>query len=258
MAKEKKHYPSLDDIVFEGRNKEYGAYDLRRKYSRTMTISMIIGLVIVLAAVIIPYIKARNIAQIKMRDANEVIAEMANDIQQEEAAPPPPPPPPPPTEQQTVVKYVAPVVVDSVKPEDESKFMTADDVSETVVDEEVVEVVELAQEEVEYEAPAEVFVVVEEMPSFPGGDTELFKFIYDNIKYPELAKENNIQGKVILRFCVTYKGTVDQVSVVRGVDPALDDEAQRVIKLLPLWKPGKQGGKPVNVWYSVPISFQLK
>jgi protein TonB len=258
MAKEKKYYPSLDDIVFEGRNKEYGAFDLRRKYSRTMTISTIIGLVIVLAAVIIPYIKAKNIAQIKMRDANEVIAEMANDLQQEEAAPPPPPPPPPPSEQQVVVKYVAPVVVDSVKPEDESKFMTADDVSETVDDEEVVEVVELAQEEVEYEAPAEVFVVVEEMPSFPGGDTELFKFIYDNIKYPELAKENNIQGKVILRFCVTYKGTVDQVSVVRGVDPSLDEEAMRVIKLLPLWKPGKQGGKPVNVWYSVPISFQLK
>jgi len=258
MAKEKKHYPSLDDIVFANRNKEYGAYDLRRKYNRTMTISMAIGLVIVLLAVIIPYIKAKNIAQIKARDANEIIAQMANDINQEEAAPPPPPPPPPPTEQQTVVKYVAPVIVDSIKPEDQSQLMTADDVSETVTDQQVVEVVEQPKEEVEYEAPAEVFVVVEEMPSFPGGDAELFKFIYDNIKYPELAKENNIQGKVILRFCVTYKGTVDQVSVVRGVDPSLDEEAVRVIKLLPLWKPGKQGGKPVNVWYSVPISFQLK
>ncbi len=258
MAKEKKSYPSLDDIVFANRNKEYGAYDLRRRYSRTMTISMIIGLVIVLLAVIIPYIKAKNIAQIKARDANEIIAQMANDINQEEAAPPPPPPPPPPTEQQTVVKYVAPVIVDSVKPEDKSQLMTADDVSETVTDQQVVEVVEQVKEEVEYEAPAEVFVVVEEMPSFPGGDTELFKFIYDNIKYPELAKENNVQGKVILRFCVTYKGTVDQVSVVRSVDPSLDEEAVRVIKLLPLWKPGKQGGKPVNVWYSVPISFQLK
>lgn len=258
MAKEKKHYPSLDDIVFAGRNKDYGAYDIRRRYTRTMIVSTLIGMVIVLAAVIIPYIKAKNIAQIKARDANEIIAEMANDLQQEEAAPPPPPPPPPPAEQQTVVKYVAPVVVDSIKPEDQTQLMTADDVSETVVDQEVVEVVEQVQEEVEYEAPAEVFVVVEEMPSFPGGDTELFKFIYENIKYPEVAKENNIQGKVILRFCVTYKGTVDQVSVVRGVDPTLDDEAIRVIKMLPLWKPGKQGGKPVNVWYSVPISFQLK
>ena len=259
MANEKKRYPSFDDIVFEGRNKEYGAYEIRRKYARTMTMSIIIGIIVVFFAAYIPYIKAKSVAQIKQRDANEVIAEMANDINQEAAAPPPPPPPPPPSEQQTVVKYVAPVIVDTIKPEDASQFMTADDVAETVVDEEVgLEVIEQVQEEVQEEAPREVFVVVEEMPSFPGGDTELFKFIYDNIKYPELAKENSIQGKVILRFCVTYKGTVDQVSVVRGVDPSLDEEAIRVIKMLPLWKPGKQGGKPVNVWYSVPISFQLK
>ena len=116
MAKEKKRYPSLDDIVFANRNKEYGAYDIRKRYSKTMTISIIIGIVIVLTAAIVPYIRAKNIAQVKARDANEVIAEMANDIQQEEAAPPPPPPPPPPAEQQTVVKYVAPVVVDTMKP----------------------------------------------------------------------------------------------------------------------------------------------
>jgi protein TonB len=258
MAKDKKRYPSFDDIVFEGRNKEYGAYDIRKRYSRTMSLSILIGIIVILTAAIVPYIKAKNIAQIKARDANEIIAQMANDINQEEAAPPPPPPPPPPTEQQTVVKYVAPVVVDSVKPDEETRFMTADDAVETIVDADVVEVIETVKEEIQEEAPQEVFVVVEEMPSFPGGDTELFKFIYDNIKYPELAKENNIQGKVILRFCVTYKGTVDQVSVVRGVDPSLDEEAIRVIKMLPLWKPGKQGGKPVNVWYSVPISFQLK
>lgn len=259
MAKEKKRYPSLDDIVFQNRNKEYGAYDIRRRYSRTMTISIIVGITIIVASAIIPYLKAKSIAVQKARDANEVIAEMANDIQQEEAAPPPPPPPPPPAEQQTVVKYVAPVVVDTIKPEEATQLMTADDAAQTVTDQDVgLEVVDQVQEEVQEEAPQEVFVVVEEMPSFPGGDTELFKFIYDNIKYPEIAKENNIQGKVILRFCVTYKGTVDQVSVVRGVDPALDEEAIRVIKMLPLWKPGKQGGKPVNVWYSVPISFQLK
>ncbi len=137
--------------------------------------------------------------------------------------------------------------------------MAMDDVAETVVDEDVgLEVIEQVQEEIEEEAPQEVFVVVEEMPSFPGGDAELFNFIYSNINYPEIAKENNIQGRVTLRFCVTYKGTVDQVSVVRGVDPSLDEEAIRVIKMLPLWKPGKQGGKPVNVWYSVPIKFELK
>lgn len=89
MANEKKRYPSFDDIVFEGRNKEYGAYEIRRKYSRTMVMSIIAGIIIVLIAAIVPYIKAKNIAQVKQRDANEVIAEMANDINQEAAAPPP-------------------------------------------------------------------------------------------------------------------------------------------------------------------------
>ena len=73
-----------------------------------------------------------------------------------------------------------------------------------------------------------------------------------------MAKENNIQGRVILLFCFTYKGSVNQVTVLKPVDPALDNEAIRVIKSLPAWKPGKQGGKPVNVWYSVPVTFQLK
>ncbi len=257
MAKERKHIPTFDDIVFEKRNKEYGAFDLRKKYKRNVTISTAIGIVIIGAAVIIPYIRAKNIAVQKMRDANEVVADMANNLQQEAAAPPPPPPPPPPTEQVAVVKYVAPVVVDTVKPEDHTLASTDEQVS-TTSDEQVTEIKEEVHEEVQEEAPQEVFVVVEEMPSFPGGDIELLKFISENLQYPEIAKENNIQGKVIMRFCVTYKGTVDQVSVARGVDPSLDEEAIRVVKMLPLFKPGKQGGKPVNVWYSLPISFQLK
>ena len=136
--------------------------------------------------------------------------------------------------------------------------MTADQAQVEVKNEEVQVVTEVREEVKEEEAPTEVFVVVEEMPSFPGGDAELMKFINGNIVYPEIAKENNIQGRVILRFCVTYKGLVDQVQILKGVDPALDNEAIRVIKMLPGWKPGKQGGKPVNVWYSVPVTFQLK
>lgn len=110
----------------------------------------------------------------------------------------------------------------------------------------------------EPEAPAEVFVVVEEMPVFPGGETELMKFIYSNIVYPEKAAANGIQGRVILRFCVTYKGGIDQVQVLKPIDPELDTEAVRVVKLLPKWTPGKQGGKQVNVWYSIPVTFQIK
>jgi len=107
------------------------------------------------------------------------------------------------------------------------------------------------------EIPSEVFVVVEEMPKFPGGDEELLKFIASNIEYPTFAKENNIQGKIIARFIVGTDGTVSNAEILHKVDPLLDAEALRVINLLPKWQPGKQGGKPVNVWYAIPINFHL-
>ena len=104
----------------------------------------------------------------------------------------------------------------------------------------------------------EPFVVVEEMPEFPGGDAELLKYIGDNTQYPLSAKEQNLQGRIIVRFCITSNGSVNQISVIKGVAPELDAEAIRVINTLPAFKPGKQGGKPVPVWYMVPITFALK
>jgi TonB family protein len=101
------------------------------------------------------------------------------------------------------------------------------------------------------------FVVVEEMPQFPGGDTELLKFIAENTRYPENAKQNNIQGRVIIRFCVTKTGSIDKVSILKGVSYELDGEAVRVVSELPAFIPGRQGGKAVNVWYMVPITFAL-
>ena len=261
MTKDIIKAPLFNDIVFEGRNQEYGAYAIRKKYKPTVMLAMVIGTIIVATAVIVPYLKASAAVNQVVREEKNVQIEMQNLEAPTDVIAPPPPPPPPPTATVAAAKYIAPVVVDSVKPEESVKLMTAAEAEQTVVNEDVslVEDVAVVQEEVqEEEAPTEVFVVVEEMPSFPGGDTEMMKFIYDNIKYPEIAKENNIQGRVILRFCVTYKGAVDQISVLKGVDPALDAEAMRVVSLLPAWKPGKQGGKPVNVWYSLPIAFQLK
>lgn len=253
-----KIYPSFDDLVFEFRNKEYGAYDLRKKYSRTMAIATIIGVVIMTLAIVIPYIQASRMAHQKARDAKEVIAEMANDIQNQEA-PPPPPPPPPPMEQQTVVKYVAPVVVDSIKPEDQSQLAITDEQVETTVNKEVVEVVEQVQEEVEEEAKEEVFIIVEEMPEFlDGGEAGLRAWIAKAIEYPVIAQENGIQGKVYVTFVVDKDGSISEAKVIRGVDPSLDKEALRVVNALPKWKPGKQRGKPVRVSYTVPISFVLQ
>ena len=158
---------------------------------------------------------------------------------QPEEEPPPPSPPPPSSSTETVTGSKPAAVEVELQ-------------MEGVVDDEG----KITKEQ--QELPREVFVVVEEMPHFPGGDQALMNFIYDNIEYPEYAKNNNIQGRVIIRFAVMANGMVDQITVLKGVDPSVDAEAIRVIRMLPKWGPGRQGGKPVNVWYSVPVTFQLK
>jgi len=143
--------------------------------------------------------------------------------------PPPPPPPPPPSNTKDV---------ENDKPAENKDIVVVKESSSST-----------------YDTP---FVVVEEMPMFPGGDTELLKYIAANTQYPEVAKQNNIEGRVIVRFCITAKGEVDLVSVLKGVSPELDAEAIRVVKTLPAFNPGKQGGKAVPVWYMAPIIFTLK
>ena len=259
MVKEKINAPAFDDIVFEDRNKEYGAYRLRKRYNRNVSISLLIGILILATAVITPYLNAKASENKSKRAERQVQIKMEKLDQPNEQAPPPPPPPPPPTDVVQQQKYVPPVVVDSIKPEDVKQLMTADQAQTEVKNTEVVEAVQQVKEEVqEAEAEPEPFVVVEEMPSYPGGDAALLKYIGEHTQYPEVAKENNIQGRVIIRFCVTAKGGVSQVSVLKGVDPELDKEAIRVVNTLPTFKPGKQGGKPVPVWYMVPITFTLK
>ncbi|NLN31289.1 MAG: energy transducer TonB [Bacteroidales bacterium] len=261
MAKEKIKAPAFDDIVFEHRNKEYGAYSLRKKYKRNLLISLLLGLIILSTAIITPYLNAKAAESKSQKTERQVEIQMETlDQPQESVAPPPPPPPPPPSDVVQQARYVPPVVVDSVRPEEVTQLMTADEAQIEIRDEEVVEYVEEIREEVQEvdEPEPEPFVVVEEMPMFPGGDPALLQYIAEHTQYPEVAKENNIQGRVIVRFCVTSKGTVNQVSVLKGVDPELDKEAIRVVGTLPAFNPGKQGGKPVPVWYMVPITFTLK
>jgi protein TonB len=259
MSNEKTNAPQFDDIVFESRNKEYGAYKLRKKYNRNVLISLLIGTIIIGTAIITPYINAKALENRAKRAERQVEIKMENLDQPNDVVAPPPPPPPPPADVVQQQKYVPPVVVDSVKPEDNVQLMTADEAQTEVKNTEVVEVVAEVKEEVQEAEKEEVpFVVVEEMPMYPGGDVELLKYIMEHVQYPEVAKENNIQGRVIVRFCVTAKGGVSQVSILKGVDPELDEEAMRVVRTLPAFKPGKQGGKPVPVWYMVPITYTLK
>ena len=259
MSKDLKKIPEFDEIVFETRNREYGAYKLRKKYNRNVLIAMLIAIAVISTAVITPYLNAKALESKHKRAERQVEIKLENLDNPAETVVPPPPPPPPPADVVQQAKYVPPVVVDSVKPEDNVQLMTADQAQVEVKNEEVVEVVPQVKEEVqEEESEPEPFFVVEEPPMYPGGDEALLRYIGDHVVYPDVARENNIQGRVIIKFCVTPSGGVDQISILKGVDPELDAEVVRVVKTLPRFKPGKQGGKPVSVWYTVPIYFQLK
>ena len=169
------------------------------------------------------------------------------DIQQTSQETPPPPPPPAPQEVE-----VLNVVEDDVEVE-EVQINTEDDKDVEVV---IAPPVEVQKEEEEEEV---IFMVVETMPEFPGGQQALFKYLGENVKYPVIAQENGIQGRVICQFVVNKDGSIVDVVVVRSSGEAsLDKEAMRVINSMPKWKPGKQRGKPVCVKYTVPVNFRLQ
>jgi len=216
--------------------------DLRRYSGIFLEIGMILSLGIMLFAF---NITQREKTSSNLGELDDMVAEeeIIPITRQQEIKPPPPPEPPKVTE-------VLNIVEDDVEIEDELEIEDTEADQETAV-----EIVEIEEEEEEEEA--QVFFIVENMPEFPGGDLELRKHIAQNVQYPEIAKENGIQGRVFVQFVVNQKGKVEQVKVVRGVDPALDKEAIRVISNLPNWAPGSQRGKPVKVSFTVPINFQL-
>ena len=206
---------------------------LEKKKGLFFQIGLVITLVIVLGAFEWKsYDKvAYNLGQLNLDDLEEEIIP----ITKQEVKPPPPPPPPP---------EVIEIVEDDVEIEDEIE------IEDTESDEDV-------EIEIEEEDDEEFFMVVENMPEFPGGDLGLMKYIQKNVKYPAIAKEYNITGKVYVSFIVDKKGSVTNVKIVRGVDKNLDAEAMRVVKSLPKYKPGLQRGEPVRVMFTIPINFTL-
>lgn len=170
------------------------------------------------------------------------------DIQQTSQDITPPPPPPAPVAEVEVLNVVENDV------ETQTIEISSEETNEEVV---IAPPVEEVKEEEEDEQV--VFVVVETMPEFPGGTQALFKYLSENVKYPVIAQENGIQGRVICQFTVNKDGSIVDVEVVRsGGDASLDKEAVRVIKSMPKWSPGKQRGKAVRVKYTVPVNFKLQ
>jgi protein TonB len=208
-----------------------------------------IGLVVSLGITLLAFEwKAKPSKTESLGNLNAVnIEEEIIPITREQEIKPPPPPPPP------KVVEILNIVDDDVKIEDDLHIDSeADD--NTLIN---VAPVISAKEEVE-EEEAQVFFIVEDMPEFPGGEMALRTYIANAIKYPVIAQENGIQGKVYVTFVVGKDGSVSNASIARGVDPSIDKEALRVVNTLPKWKPGKQRGKPVNVSYTVPINFVLQ
>ncbi len=209
-----------------------------------------IGLVIALGITLVGFewtTKSSKASSLGSVSAVAVEEEIIPITREQEVKPPPPPPP--------KVIEVLNIVDDNVKIDDELMIEDSEADDKTMID--VAPVISAPKEE-EEEATAEVFYIVEDMPEFPGGEAALRAFIAQAIKYPVIAQENGIQGKVYVTFVVGKDGSVSNATIARGVDASLDKEALRVVNTLPKWKPGKQRGKPVNVSYTVPINFVLQ
>ena len=214
------------------------------------TTFFLMGLVVALAVLFVGFEWSSTISKL---DENvvvqDVMAEEEIEITQRDPTPPPPPPPPEPE---------LPEIIDVVEEKVENKI----DLSSLEDDQSKAQVQTYTPppppKPVEEEATDEIFVVVEKQPEFPGGSSALMKFLSDNIKYPVIAQENGIQGRVITNFVVERDGSISDVQVIRGQDPSLDKEAVRVIKTMPRWTPGQQRGKPVRVRFTLPVVFRLQ
>ena len=178
----------------------------------------------------------------------DVLAEEEIEITRRDPTPPPPPPPPEP-ETPEIIEVV------EEKVDTRLEIQIEDDQSQRQMQAYVPPPPPKPKQE---EVTEEIFVVVENQPEFPGGNTAMMKFLSDNIKYPVIAQENGIQGRVICNFVVERDGSITDVQVVRGVDPSLDKEAVRVIQQMPRWKPGKQRGQAVRVRFTLPVVFRLQ
>ncbi len=251
--------PERAELVFANRNKEYGAYQLRKKYEKRVINALLFTVCAVALAVIVPIIvnvisKANFGKDVKVLE--DVTLMDAPPI--DKSAPPPPPVIPPPPVQQTI-KFTPPKVVKDEEVEEPPP--TQEETKEVQVSTETHEgekIVDLPPEAKVGDDEGKIFTIVEEMPSFPGGEEKMMEYIYKNFKYPPAARENGITGRVYVNFYIDKDGKVQNVKIARGIGGGLDEEALRVVKSMPPWKPGKQNGRAVNVNYNLPINCTLK
>jgi len=265
------------DLVFEGRNQAYGAYQLRKDTGKRNFWALVTVVAAIAAIFLIVMAKVAIENAMPKQSVNTADVELSKLAQKKEAKVERKEDPKKVEVEKVVekvkssVKFTAPEIKkdEDVKPEDEIK--SQDDLQKTNTaigtfdvkgnDEtggEVLKAKEVVVDEKPKEEETKVFDVVEQMPSFPGGQAALLEYLSKNIKYPVVAEENGIQGRVIVTFVVERDGSITDVRVVKSVDPSLDKEAQRVVRSMPHWIPGKQNGSAVRVKYTVPVTFRLQ
>jgi periplasmic protein TonB len=251
----------FDDLLFEKRNKDYGAFRLRKGYNSAVGIGIIIAVLMVSAAVILPALLTPRSDKVLSGGVSYLQVSMENfEAPPEQIVVPPAPPPPEATRIQEIVKYVPPVVVDSVPPM-ELTLPTSDQLmNQSPNDPLQITGVGAGDENLTGDGGVtdEPFVFVEVMPSFRGGDINKFRdWVQKRINYPQLAIDRKLQGIVFLTFIVEADGAVSSVAILQGVDPIIDVEAVKAIESSPKWSPGLQRGQPVRVRYSIKLNFLI-
>ena len=265
------------DLVFEGMNQAYGAYQLRKNTGARNLKALITMFVIfaIIAAIVIAKVSIENYIAAQ-NAAIEADVELQSLAEKKEAKVEKKDEPEPEKIEVERVKSSVAFTVPEIKKDNEVKedqeMKSQEELQETNTaigafnvegnDETAGEVLKAKEVIAEPEPPkveeTKVFDVVEQMPSFPGGQGALMQWLASNIKYPVVAEENGVQGRVVCTFVVERDGSITDVKVVRGVDPSLDKEAVRVLKQMPSWIPGKQNGSAVRVKYTVPVTFKLQ
>ena len=255
MKRIKEKVPGFDEIIFENRNKEYGAYDIRRHYLPATIWSMIAGAVLFTALVTTLALFSEKEVSAGNDDRIFVVVTADPTITDPDRLKPEDPDKP---VFKPEIKAIGPPVITDDTTE-VTTMLSADQMLDSVRNNPVT-----MDDTLKY-TPDPVFnpepdpgYILEEMPVFPGGQTALLKFINDNIKYPEDAAVNGVQGRVVLKFVVSADGSIKRIEIFKGVHPVLDQEAVRVVSMMPRWKPGRQNGIPTPVWFMVPVSFKLR
>jgi protein TonB len=261
MKKIRNDIPDFDDLLFENRNKEYGAYQLRKRYPRVLFAGVVVSVLIGCSAVILPFIITPDNEKVLGAGSRFVQMRM-DDLKppEEEIYIPPAPPPPESGKMQEIIKYIAPEIVDTILAAQNTTAATDELLSQS--ENTISELTgsgpgdELLSGE--GTAEEEPYFIVEVMPTFRGGDFNKFRdWIYNRTNYPQAAIDAKIRGTVYLTFIVEKDGAVTNVTVLRGVHPLLDEEAVKVISESPKWSPGLQRGQPVRVRFQIPLNFNL-